>query len=613
MRRSTKKTKVGRKRGRRFQWELTVLGGLLVAGTVMTASPETATAEAAAESAKSEEIAESGDSEAAKPSEIEKPAPVDKAASAATATAAAQVAAASAATSMTLEQAIAGLAGPSEETTMASIKRLGTLEDPRAIPALEALSDNRLRLGADKRAWIWNSKNRELVDPLTATVAGPSASPSQEIEVNNDIRREAVPVLAQLQLASPVVKVRLAAAEELSKNNDEQASKLLHRAYDRERDKGVKEALALAVARMDLASADPLVRWEAVKIVRKTGNDGFLVELQRMVADGPDGKPAEPDERVRTEAKEALNAVLSRQRLITVFGSLLHGLSLSSVLLFAALGLAITFGLLGVINMAHGEMLMLGAYSTYAVQVFFQQHLSGLFRYYVFAAIPVAFLVTFAVGVLMERLVIRHLYGRPLETLLATWGISLLLIQTVRLVFGAQNVAVANPDWLAGGVEIAHGLVLPFNRIGVVVFVVLVAASVWMLLYKTRIGLNVRAMTQNRAMAACVGIPTARLDAFMFGLGSGIAGLGGVALSQLGNVGPELGQAYIIDSFMVVVLGGVGRLAGALVSALGLGVLNKLLEPTVGAVLGKILVLVFVILFIQRRPQGLFALKGREA
>jgi urea transport system permease protein len=388
---------------------------------------------------------------------------------------------------------------------------------------------------------------------------------------------------------------------------------LLHRALKREQDGGVRAALALAVARVDLKNPDPEVRLEAVKVIHKSGNDASLEELQRLVATGADGKSLETDPRVRAEAQKALSAVLGRRRMISTFGSLLYGLSLASVLLFAALGLAITFGLLGVINMAHGEMLMLGAYATYSVQVLFQQYLPGMFRYYVLVAVPVAFLVTFAIGALMERLIIRHLYGRPLETLLATWGISLLLIQTVRLLFGAQNVSVANPDWLAGGVEIAHGLVLPFNRIGVVVFVILVALSVWLLLYRTRIGLNVRAMTQNRAMAACVGIPTARLDAFMFGLGSGIAGLGGVALSQLGNVGPELGQAYIIDSFMVVVLGGVGRLAGALVSALGLGVINKILEPTVGAVVGKILVLVFVILFIQRRPQGLFALKGREA
>ncbi len=421
-----------------------------------------------------------------------------------------------------------------------------------------------------------------------------------------------MPVLASLQLASPQAEVRLAAAEQLSKDGSDEASALLHKALARETDGRVRTALAMAVARADLQSTDPAARLSAVHLIDKSGNDGALGDLQRLLAIGSDGKPMEPDASVRAGAQKALDAVMTRRRMITLVGSLLHGFSLASVLLFAALGLAITFGLLGVINMAHGEMLMLGAYATYSVQVFFQSHAPGLFRYYLVAAVPVAFLITFGVGVLLERVVIRHLYGRPLETLLATWGISLILIQAVRTVFGAQNVAVANPDWLAGGVEIAHGLVLPYNRIGVVAFVIAVAGGVWVLLYRTRIGLNVRAMTQNRGMAACVGIPTRRLDAWMFGLGSGIAGLGGVALSQLGNVGPELGQGYIIDSFMVVVLGGVGRLAGAVVAALGLGIVNKLIEPAAGAVLGKILILVFVILFIQRRPQGLFALKGRS-
>jgi urea transport system permease protein len=314
---------------------------------------------------------------------------------------------------------------------------------------------------------------------------------------------------------------------------------------------------------------------------------------------------------VRKTAQKALTAIESRQQLISIIGTLFHGLSLASILLLAALGLTVTFGLLGVINMAHGEMLMIGAYTTYAVQTAFQRFIPNGFNYYLFAAIPLAFLVTLAAGMLLERTIIRFLYGRPLETLLATWGISLGLIQTVRLIFGAQNVAVANPSWLAGGQEIAHGLILPYNRIAVILFVLLVTIAVWALLQRTRIGLQVRAVTQNRSMASCIGIATARIDKWMFGLGSGIAGLGGVALSQIGNVGPELGQTYIIDSFMVVVLGGVGRLAGTLVASLGLGFLNKTLEPFAGAVLGKIVVLTFIILFIQRRPQGIFAIKGR--
>jgi urea transport system permease protein len=310
-------------------------------------------------------------------------------------------------------------------------------------------------------------------------------------------------------------------------------------------------------------------------------------------------------------ASAAIVSIEDRERVVSFVGDLVHGVSLASVLLFAALGLAITFGLMGVINMAHGEMLMLGAYTTYCVQLLFEKYWPASIGAYLLLAVPLAFAVTTAVGIVLERVVIRHLYGRQLETLLATWGISLVLIQTVRLLFGAQNVSVANPQWLAGGVEVAHGLVLPYSRIGVVVFVVLVSLAVWALLGRTRLGLLVRAVTQNRGMAACLGVPTSRVDTWIFGLGCGIAGLGGVALSQLGNVGPELGQGYIIDSFMVVVLGGVGRLAGCVAAALGLGIINKLLEPFAGAVLGKIAVLLLVILFIQRRPQGLFALKGR--
>jgi len=261
--------------------------------------------------------------------------------------------------------------------------------------------------------------------------------------------------------------------------------------------------------------------------------------------------------------------------------------------------------------MAHGEMLMIGAYSTYMVQSLFQHYAPGLLALYPLVALPVAFFITAGIGMILERAVIRHLYGRPLETLLATWGISLILIQGVRVLFGAQNVEVANPGWLSGGIQLLPNLVLPYNRIAVIIFVLLVLALTWLLLNKTRLGMNVRAVTQNRAMAACCGVPTGRVDMLAFGLGSGIAGLGGVALSQLGNVGPELGQGYIIDSFLVVVLGGVGQLAGTVAAAFGLGIVNKILEPEIGAVLGKILILGLIILFIQKRPQGLFAVKGR--
>ena len=282
------------------------------------------------------------------------------------------------------------------------------------------------------------------------------------------------------------------------------------------------------------------------------------------------------------------------------------------MLLLAALGLAITFGLMGVINMAHGELLMIGAYSTYVVQLLFKAMAPAWINWYVVVALPVAFVLTALVGMALERTVIRWLYGRPLETLLATWGISLCLMQAVRSIFGAQNVEVANPSWLTGGVTVLGNLVLTYNRMVIIGFALGVVGVVWLVLNFTRLGLFVRAITQNRRMADCVGVATGRVDMLAFGLGSGIAGLAGVALSQLGNVGPDLGRAYIVDSFMVVVLGGVGQLAGTVVAALGLGALNKFIEPFWGAVIAKIVILLIIVLFVQKRPQGLFAPKGRS-
>ncbi|RZA20451.1 MAG: urea ABC transporter permease subunit UrtB, partial [Proteobacteria bacterium] len=293
-------------------------------------------------------------------------------------------------------------------------------------------------------------------------------------------------------------------------------------------------------------------------------------------------------------------------------GVLFTGISLGSILLLAALGLAITYGLMGVINMAHGELIMIGAYATWLVQTFFRQSLPEYFDWYLLVAMPVAFLASGLVGAAMERSVIRFLYGRPLETLLATWGISLVLMQAVRSLFGAQNVGVENPSWMSGGITLLGNLNLPWNRIIIIGFALAVLLGVALLIGKTRLGLFVRGVTQNRPIASCMGVNTARIDTYAFALGSGIAGLAGCALSQIGNVGPDLGQNYIVDSFMVVVLGGVGQLAGTVIAAFGLGEINKFLEPFSGAVLAKIAILVFIIIFIQKRPQGLFALKGRS-
>jgi urea transport system permease protein len=294
-------------------------------------------------------------------------------------------------------------------------------------------------------------------------------------------------------------------------------------------------------------------------------------------------------------------------------GRVFSGISLGSILLLAALGLAITYGLMGVINMAHGELIMIGAYATFVVQNLFRTYLPGAFDLYLLAALPAAFAASAATGMVMERTVIRFLYGRPLETLLATWGLSLILIQAVRTVFGAQNVQVENPAWMSGGVELFSNLVLPYSRIVIIGFAAAVVMLIALLLTRTRLGLFVRGVTQNRSMADALGVPTGRVDTYAFGLGSGIAGLAGCALSQIGNVGPDLGQSYIVDSFMVVVLGGVGQLAGTVYAAMGLGIANKFLEAWSGAVLAKIALLVFIIVFIQKRPQGLFALKGRMA
>ena len=426
------------------------------------------------------------------------------------------------------------------------------------------------------------------------------------VRLNNRLRALIDNAVASHQLLAADPQQRLNAARQVQKTAKPAQLALLNRRLTLETDDDVRAALSLALANLQLVDADPAVRLAAVRLLGETGEPLARTRLETLLQ--PD---VETDHGVRTAAETSLAQVTRKLLIGDLLGQAFSGLSLGSILLLAALGLAITFGLLGVINMAHGEMLMLGAYSTYGVQLLFQRFAPGAIEFYPLLALPVAFFVTAGVGMVLERTIIRHLYGRPLETLLATWGISLILIQLVRLLFGAQNVEVANPAWLSGGVQVLPNLVLPYNRLVIIVFALAVVWLTWLLLNKTRLGLNVRAVTQNRNMAACCGVPTGRVDMLAFGLGSGIAGLGGVALSQIGNVGPDLGQGYIIDSFLVVVLGGVGQLAGTVYAALGLGIANKILEPQIGAVLGKILILGLIILFIQKRPQGLFALKGR--
>jgi urea transport system permease protein len=485
-----------------------------------------------------------------------------------------------------------------------AITDLGATGDPRALDILQALDAENLMATDAGKVYIADSGGA-LHDASTGAAAPPDGS-AHHVEVDNQVRRVLAPLMAQLQLHSRDPAVRLSAIEELSSSGSESDAAALRDALAQEKDKKVHSAIVSALAELDLASDDAQRRLGAIAAISAEGSERLRPKLESLVAAG------DPDPRVQAAAASQVKSLQRKQFMIDTTADVLYGLSMGSILLLSSLGLAITFGLMRVINMAHGEMLMLGAYATYVTQSFFHAHLPDHESWYLLAAVPVALVTTMAVGALLERTVIRFLYGRPLETLLATYGLSLLLIQTVRSIFGAQNVAVENPPLLSGGVEIFEGVVLPYNRIAVVVFTIVVVTFVGYVLRGTSLGLRVRAVTQNRPMAACMGIRTASVDTWTFALGSGVGGLGGVAIAQLGNVGPDLGQSYIVDSFLVVVLGGVGKLVGSVFAAFSLGILNKLLEPFAGAVLGKIVVLMAVVLVIQKRPQGLFAPKGRS-
>jgi urea transport system permease protein len=503
------------------------------------------------------------------------------------------------------------LGSETTEDRISAIGQLAVSPDPLAAAVLRGLGEDSIYRLEDGRLLIVNSDYA--ADAATGARVTPVPETKDQLIVNNRLRKVLESAQAGGKLVSPDRSVRLGAAGDLQTSAGPAQLLLLRDARGKETDTVIRGILDLAIASASLRSDSMQDRLSAVQFLGEHGGAPAKTMLNALALAPAGGGGTEAEVRLRTAAQGAIAAIDRRLARTELVGTALQGLSLASVLLLAALGLAITFGLMGIINMAHGELLMIGAYATYVVQSLFRQYLPGAFDWYVIAAIPVAFASSALVGMALERTVIHRLYGRPLETLLCTWGISLILMQTVRTIFGAQNVEVANPSWMSGGVTVMEGLVLPYNRICIVIFSLLVVALVWLLLNRTRLGLFVRGVTQNRWMADCVGVPTSRIDTLTFGLGSGIAGLGGVALSQIGNVGPDLGQSYIVDSFMVVVLGGVGQLAGTVIAALGLGELNKFLEPYAGAVLAKIAILVFIILFIQKRPQGLFALKGRSA
>jgi len=508
--------------------------------------------------------------------------------------------------------AIRDLALGDNEAKLNAIKVLVSGGDPAALPILQALLNGEVQTVADNQVLRIEGTGADATatDLLTGSAVVPVPASRDDVVVNNRVRKQLINAIASFRLNGPDRAVRLAAAKELQSGADDDMLPAIGAALAREADAEVQSLLLLTQASIQLGSSDRNTRLAAIRALAGSNNPNTKT-LLLGVLEQRDGQFVEPDADVRAEAEKSLHAVQSRLSTGEIIGRVFSGISLGSILLLAALGLAITYGLMGVINMAHGELIMIGAYSTYVVQDIFRSRFSGWFDGYLIAAVPASFAVAALVGMILERTVIRFLYGRPLETLLATWGISLILMQTVRTIFGAQNVQVENPSWMSGGIEAITGVVLPWSRIVIIGFAAFVLLSMWLLLTRTRLGLFVRAVTQNRAMASCTGVPTRRVDTWAFGLGSGIAGLAGCALSQIGNVGPDLGQSYIVDSFMVVVLGGVGQLAGTVYAAMGLGIVNKFLEAWSGAVLAKIAVLVFIIVFIQKRPQGLFALKGR--
>ena len=514
-----------------------------------------------------------------------------------------------------LRTALGGLRGTSFPEKEAAVEQIVASGHRGVLVVLTALLEDRLyeRL-SDQNVVIVRVADEnvpmELVDPVSQQSIGTApASELSRIGTNNRLRRFVRTAVARFGLSNTDPAVRLAAVQEMLRSLDEATLAALSRQAETESDPGVRHEIDTGLALAALDGQDRAARLQAIETLSSRLRPEVRNRLATLVEVAPDGSQVEPDDEIRRAAAAAIARIDRWRNVNDGVETLFFGLSLGSVLVLSAIGLAITFGVMGVINMAHGELMMLGAYTTYVVQLLMPQHIGAS----ILIAIPAAFAVTALVGVILERTIIRFLYGRALETLLATFGVSLILQQLVRSVFSANNRAVQTPPWLSGTVQINDGLALTVNRIYIVVFTMIVFAILLMVLKRTRLGLNIRAVAQNRAMARAIGINSGRVDALTFALGSGIAGVAGVALSQLTNVGPNLGQSYIIDSFMVVVFGGVGNLWGTMIGGMSLGIVNKLLEPYAGAVLGKIAVLVALILFIQRRPRGLFPQTGRAA
>jgi urea transport system permease protein len=515
-------------------------------------------------------------------------------------------------------------ADTASQATALNLLRQGSMQDrEQAIEQLAADQNNLRLLQALQDGKLYDFKSQgklvvaeesaigyQLSDPINGEkLIEVERSEAGKINLTNKLRANLRKIIGQLQLNHNDPATRLAAVTAMSKDIDEKAVELLRSHRQKENDAEVIKAIEQILLLKDIDSSDKNTRISAINTLKNYDSLDAYNRLQALIEQDANGQYLEADSDIRNQAKVALNSMQSRKQTYAVIETVFFGLSLGAVLVLAAIGLAITFGVMGVINMAHGELMMLGAYTTYVMQ----QLLPNALGTALILSIPTAFMVAALVGVAIERGIIRFLYGRPLETLLATFGVSLVLQQTVRSIFSPLNRSVSTPDWMSGSWQVNEFLSLTWNRFYILLFCLLVFTALLQILKRTKLGLEVRAVAQNRGMARAMGIPTAKVDAMTFGLGSGIAGVAGVALSQITNVGPNLGQSYIVDSFMVVVFGGVGNLFGTLVAGFSLGIANKVLEPYAGAVLAKILVLVFIILFIQKRPRGLFPQKGRAA
>ena len=503
-----------------------------------------------------------------------------------------------------LEEIVQALATARRNEIPALVENIAELEDSRRRSFLESMLEGQIYFTRQEERVVKAVRIEEqfqISDSLTGEDLGLVGTRTVgRVSVNNSLRRNLRLLIAGIDLGNEDPEIRLSAVEYLVSQAATESREQLLQLKTVEIDNAVSQAIEEGLALVDLSSEDPSLRSAALD--QLSGNlKNTIRNAIRQVAEG------DPDPDVQAKAEEILYSIQSKVELYGYVQTLFFGLSLGSVLLLAAIGLAITFGGMGVINLAHGELIMLGAYTTYVVQQTFPNSI----ELSLLIAVPAAFIVSGLFGIAIERGIIRFLYGRPLETLLATFGISLILQQLVRTVFSPQNRPVSNPDWMSGQWQLNEVLAFNYNRLYILIFCIIVFALLSLLLKKTKLGIEVRAVAQNRAMAKAIGVRSSWVDALTFGLGSGLAGIAGVALSQLTNVGPNLGQAYIVDSFMVVVFGGVGNLWGTFYGSFILGITNKIMEPWAGAVVAKILILVFIILFIQKQPKGLFPQKGR--